>query len=352
MLDQWVQGIADLGVPVHRIDLTQPFAYLSMLRVLRRADLVHLVLAFPTGKYQLTAALLSRLGGRPLVATHQLVIEIGEIAMNRVRRAFWRFAFPLYRRLARINIASSRAGWQSLVGRYHFPEASTRLIYNGANLTRFTPLAGDERRDIRQAIAAELAGHAWSDDVLLACTVARLSVQKGLFDLVAAAAEVTRRIPTARFVIAGDGELREPLRARVAELQLTENVLFAGARPLAELARWLGAADLFVLSSHYEGMPLSLIEAMAAGCPVVATSVGGIGDVVSDDTVGRLVPPKDPDALAGAITEVLANAEPRHAMATAARERAMTAFDVRTCYQKTAAIYETVSPSPSRGGRG
>jgi len=342
VLDQWVQGIIDLGVPVHRLDLKRPSDYLSMLRVLRRADLVHLVLAYPTGKYQLTAALLARLGRRPLVATHQLVVEIGEISMNPVRRAFWRFAFRLYRRLARVNIASSRAGWQSLVRGYGFPEASTELIHNGANLTRFAPITGDERRAIRLAIADELAGRPWPDDILLACTIARFSVQKGLFDLITAASAVARRLPTVRFVIAGDGELREPLKARASELNLKEQVLFAGARPLAELARWLGAADLFVLSSHYEGMPLSLIEAMAAGCPVVATAVGGVTDVVADDTAGRLVPPKKPDALAEAIVDVLSNADRRRAMATAARARAVSAFDVNTCYQKTTAIYARI----------
>ena len=77
VLDQWVQGIIDLGVPVHRLDLKRPADYLAMLRVLRRADLVHLVIAYPTGKYQLSVALLTRLGRRPLVATHQLVVEIG-----------------------------------------------------------------------------------------------------------------------------------------------------------------------------------------------------------------------------------------------------------------------------------
>src|SRR5438445_485897 len=114
VLDQWVQGIAGLGVPVHRLDLTRPGDYLSMLRRMRGADLVHLVLAYPVGKYQLTAALLARLGRRPLVATHQLVIDVREIAMSPLRRAFWRTAFRWYRRLARVNIASSRAGWQAL----------------------------------------------------------------------------------------------------------------------------------------------------------------------------------------------------------------------------------------------
>ena len=352
VLDYWAQGIAGLGVPVHRIDLKGPSDYLSMLRVLRRADLVHLLLAYPTGKYQLTAALLTRLGGRPLVAVHQLVVEIGEIAMNPWRRAFWRFAFRLYRNLARVNIASSRAGWESLVRRYGFPRASTELIHNGANLDRFTPLGGDERRDIREKIASELSGKPWPAGTRLACTVARLSVQKGLFDLLAAASVVVRELPGARFVIAGDGELREPLKALVAERQLKEHVFFAGARPLAELARWLGAADLFVLSSHYEGMPLSLIEAMAAGCPVVATAVGGVSDVVADASVGRLVPPKKPDVLARSIIEVLSDEAQRRAMATAARARAVSAFDVRTCYQKTTAIYRRLIPSPSGGAQG
>jgi glycosyltransferase involved in cell wall biosynthesis len=100
-------------------------------------------------------------------------------------------------------------------------------------------------------------------------------------------------------------------------------------------------------------MPLSLIEAMAAGCPVVATTVGGIPDVMGDshDPVGRLVPPKDPVQLARAIIEVLSNAELRRGMSTAARARVMAAFDVTICHQKTAEVYEAVSPSPLAGER-
>jgi glycosyltransferase involved in cell wall biosynthesis len=172
------------------------------------------------------------------------------------------------------------------------------------------------------------------------CTVARLTPQKGLFDLVEAAAEVVPRIPNVRFVLAGDGELRDPLEARVAALGLTEQLRFAGSRPLATLARWLGAADLFLLSSHYEGMPLAMIEAMAAGCPVVATAVGGIPDVIADSNGGRVVPAKDPHALAGAIIEILADPEKRRTMAAAARQRVMSAFDVRICYQKTVETYQ------------
>src|SRR2546422_8608944 len=128
VLDHWVQGIIDLGVPVHRLDLKRPSDYVSMLRLLRRADLVHLVLAYPTGKYQLTAALLTRLGGRPLVATHQLVVEIGEISMNSLRRAFWRFALPPYPRLPRVDIAPPPARRQTLGRRHCLSQTPTQLI--------------------------------------------------------------------------------------------------------------------------------------------------------------------------------------------------------------------------------
>jgi glycosyltransferase involved in cell wall biosynthesis len=364
VLDTWVTGIVALGVRVHRINLTRPGDYAAVLRLMRASDLVHLVLAYPTGKYQLTAALLARAARRPLIVTHQLVVDVRDIAMPSMRSAFWRRAFRLYARLARTNIATSRAGRELLTRRYQFPEASTVLIYNGADLELFRPLTGAERSSVRQSIAADLSENfpppragdgtkasppplagegrvgASSDDVLLSCTVARLTPQKGLLDLIEAAAQVVPRLPNVRFVLAGDGELRAQLEARVAALGLTRQVRFAGSRPLAVLARWLGAADLFLLSSHYEGMPLAMIEAMAAGCPVVATAVGGVPDVVDDSNAGRVVPAKDPHALAAAIIEILGDPDKRRTMAAAARQRAITAFDVRTCYQKTVETYQ------------
>ena len=367
ILSPWVDGIAELGVRVHRHDLTRPGDYVSVRRLMRASDVVHLVLAYPTGKYQLTAALLASTARRPLIVTHQLVVDVRDIAMSAARRAFWRRAFGLYARLARTNIATSRAGWDLLTRRYRFAEASTVLIYNGADLAMFTPLNGSDRSSVRDSIAADIATNnppplagegrvgarnsppplagegrvgAWPEDVLLICTVARLTPQKGLFDLVEAAAEVVPRLPNVRFVLAGDGELRAQLEARVAALGLTRQVRFAGSRPLAVLARWLGAADLFLLSSHYEGMPLAMIEAMAAGCPVVATAVGGVPDVIADSNGGRVVPAKNPHALAAAMVEILGDPEKRRTMAAAARQRAMSAFDVRICYQKTVETYE------------
>ncbi|TME20508.1 MAG: glycosyltransferase family 4 protein, partial [Chloroflexi bacterium] len=145
----------------------------------------------------------------------------------------------------------------------------------------------------------------------------------------------------ARFVIVGDGELRPQLEERIAALRLSSLVRLAGSLPQWEVARWLGAADLFVLPSHYEGLPFSLVEAMGAGCAVVATAVGGVRDVIDDDRVGRVVPPKSPAALANAIADLLADPETRQRMGAAARQRVRSGFDAETCYSKTVETYGT-----------
>jgi glycosyltransferase involved in cell wall biosynthesis len=348
VLDAWAARIAQAGAAVHRLDLKAPSEYLSLRRLIRRAAIVHLVLAYPVGKYQLAAALLAAGARTPLVITHQLVIDLPAIKMSRLRRRFWATAFRQYGRLARWNIASSRAGLQ-LLRRYGFPVARTELIYNGANATGFSPLTGAERERVRVAMAVN--GEPWPADAVLACTVARLTPQKGLLDLLDAVPAVLSRFPQTRFVIVGDGELREPIAKRIAEAGLQSQVRLAGSRPLDEVATWLGAADLFVLSSRYEGLPLALMEAMAAGCPVVATDVGGVSEVVVDGSVGWLVPPADPRRLAGAINRIVGDPQARQAMASAARARVLASFSVEACYEKTTVIYRgltTSEPAPAR----
>ncbi len=184
-----------------------------------------------------------------------------------------------------------------------------------------------------------LGGEPWPADAVIACTVARLTPQKGLFDLLDAVPAVLSRFPQTRFVIVGDGELREPLTKRIAAAGLQSQVRLAGSRPLDEVATWLGATDLFVLSSRYEGLPLALMEAMAAGCPVVATNVGGVGEVVADESVGYLVPPADPPRLAEAINRIVGDPQMRRAMASAARARVLGSFTVDACYERTTLIY-------------
>jgi glycosyltransferase involved in cell wall biosynthesis len=147
-----------------------------------------------------------------------------------------------------------------------------------------------------QAIRLQMAGRT---DLPIALTRARLDRQKGLTYLVRAAA----RTPSVAFVIAGDGPEREALEREARALGVSDRVRFVGFR--SDVKALLANSDVFVLPSLIEGLPLSVLEAMAACRPVVATAISGTDEVVRHRTTGLLVPPSDPDALAGAIQEIL-----------------------------------------------
>jgi glycosyltransferase involved in cell wall biosynthesis len=339
-LDEWVQRIEARAITVHRLNLRSPADWARMAGHLRDGDLVHVMLAYPIGKYQFLATLTSRLLGRLTIVTHHLALDIDEIYLPGWKRVLWANLFRRYGRLAQRHIAVSASGRTLLVTRYGFPARSVEVIYTGADGQRFRPLAAEERDRARQSLGLEIAGESWGADTVVITTVARLSIQKGLRDLVQAAGDVLQRQPTARFVIVGDGDQRATLAAQIANARLTRGVFLAGVRPPQTVAGWLAASDLFVLPSHFEGIPLSLLEAMAAGCPPIASSVGGVAEVISDDTVGVLVAPGEPEQLAAAILRLLKRSDERARIGAAARARVIREFDREAGYARTLALYD------------
>jgi len=339
-LDEWVRRIEARAIGVRRLDLRTPADWTHLSRHLRGADLVHLMLAYPVGKYQFVAAQTSRLSGRPTIATHHLALDIDAIGLPGWKRRLWSTLFRRYGRLAQRHIAVSVSGRDLLITKYAFPAGTVDVIYTGVEAGRFQPLSSEERAQLRRALGQVSAGESWGDDTSIITTVARLSVQKGLGDLVQAAPALLRRRPQARFVIVGDGDQRATLAAQIAAAGLTRQVFLAGALPPETLARWLAASDLFVLPSHFEGIPISLLEAMAAGCPPIATSVGGVPEVISDDTLGLLVAPHQPDQLAAAILSLLDRPDDRARIGAAARARVTRDFDREAGYVRTITLYD------------
>ena len=204
------------------------------------------------------------------------------------------------------------------------PERKLRVVANGIDPAPFT-------RAPDAALRSQLLTGV---DRPLVFTAARLAPQKGLDVLLAAAALV----PEAVFAIAGDGPERTALETRAAALGVAERVRFLGARD--DVPALLAACDLFVLPSHYEGLPLSLLEAMAAAKPVVATRIGGPDEVVANGETGILVPPGDAAALASAIWALLAQPERARRSGEAGRERLRAHFSVRTMIDGVTAVYE------------
>ena len=158
-------------------------------------------------------------------------------------------------------------------------------------------------------------------------TLACLKAQKAPLDFVAAAEAAGRADPRLRFFIAGDGELRPEVERAIAERGLADRVRLLGWRQ--DVPAVLAAMDVFALTSRFEGLPRAVLQAMAAGVPVVATAVGGTPEVVRDGVTGRLVPPGEPAAAARAIAELAADSDGRARCVAAARSRLGEEFDIR-----------------------
>jgi len=168
--------------------------------------------------------------------------------------------------------------------------------------------------------------------------VAALVGHKGQRYLIEAARLVVREIPDARFVILGEGELREPLEHQVREHRLEKHVLLPGFR--TDVLGCIKSFDLFVMSSVTEGLGTSLLDAMACKRPIVATSAGGIPEIVEDGATGLLVPPRDAASLAKAIVRALRDEPMSRRFGEAGFARVRERFTVERMVSETAAVYE------------
>jgi glycosyltransferase involved in cell wall biosynthesis len=207
------------------------------------------------------------------------------------------------------HVAVSDEVRETIDGRHR---GSVDVVVHGIDLegARAQASAGQEVRD-------ELG--IGPDEVVIG-TVANLRVQKGYDVLLRAARQVVDQVPEARFVAVGQGPLADQVDGWHREQELGDRFLLLGYRP--DAVRMMSGFDVFVLASTHEGLPVALMEAMALGLPLVATSVGGIPQAVTDGVEGILVPSGDPTALAAAMVELARDPERRRARGRAAGDRA------------------------------
>lgn len=307
--------LRDARVQAHPIafrgDLS-PLAALALARAIRsfRPEVIHL-----HDPHAISAGLMAaRLqGGARLVATRRVDFVLrGSLSRRK------------YRSCDRV-IAVSRAIASVLEGS-GVPASRLRLVYEGVP-ARAAPPGGAEA----------LAALGVPPGVPVVGTIAALTEHKDHTTLLEAATLVLARIPEARFIAVGDGELRPALEARAAALGLGDRWIWAGFRRDVDVL--LPRFTVFCLSSQSEGLGTSLLDAMNFGRPVVATAAGGIPEAVEDGSTGRVVPVKDPRALAEALVEVLSNEERREAMGHAGRRRFEERFTVERMVEETLRVY-------------
>ena len=170
--------------------------------------------------------------------------------------------------------------------------------------------------------------------------VGRLSPEKGQAVLLRALPAILAAFPRAGLVIAGEGGSRRELETEARRLGIADRAVFLGFR--RDVPALLGAIDLFVQPSIYEGFGISLLEAMAAGLPVVASRVGGIPEVVQDGATGVLVPPQDPGALAAAVVRLLRDRDEARRLGEAAARRVRDRHSLQAVAAQVDALYREI----------
>jgi L-malate glycosyltransferase len=213
-------------------------------------------------------------------------------------------------------VAVGEAVRRALIDNEGLPAARIGVIYNGIVLPE-SPLSAQERQAVRQEM-----GVGADDFVVL--MVARLDPLKDHATAILAAEAARRRIPDLRLVLIGDGPERPRIESLVRERSLQERVRFLGLRN--DVSRLWAGADIALLSSISEGIPLTILEAMASWLPVVSTNVGGVGEVIVDGENGLLAPSRDAEALAGQLIRLAVDSDLRKRLAASGRRRVEETF--------------------------
>ena len=301
---------------------------LGRLRALLRAEAIELVHAHDF--YAGWLATLAALGTGVRVIACQRHLRFSEQRIHQLARRV-------------INALADRVVVNAELIRAHVLETGTAtadklvVIRNGL-MFEAEP---EQRAETRAALLAELQLPA---NVLLIGNVANLRPVKGHRYLLEAAASVVRQFPHAHFLLVGAGELRDALLTQAAELGLRANVHLLGQRPnAAQLAQ---AFDLAVLASLHEGLPNTVLEALAAGVPVVATAVGGVLEMITDGETGYLAPAADAAGLAEKLLQALADETSRAQIAARGRAFVLEQFSMQRMVAATERLYDELIGNP------
>ena len=227
----------------------------------------------------------------------------------------------LFPRCAAVFVVSDDLG-RLLRTRHKVPESILHVLPNGIDVQRYRPPADSVR------------------DPLNVVCVASLTTVKNHEGLLRAWREVVATHPTAKLTLVGDGPLRNQLKEQARSDGTSDTIRFAGL--VDDIRSSLWSASIFVLFSHHEAQPLSILEAMAAGLIPVAPAIGGIPQILSDGVTGRLVPVGDTDRLAQVLRELLSSPDDHRAMAQRAREDVEKRYDLRSCVDRIESIYEDI----------
>lgn len=323
-------SLRDEGLPVHVLHRRPglDWSCVRRFRAILRTERVDLIHAHQHAPFFYSA--LSRLGrsAPPILFTEHGRHHPDHPGLKR------RLANRLLLRPRDRIVAVGEAVRSALIHNEGLPAHRVSVAYNGIPIDRFDrTFSTEERAEARREMGVE-------PGELLLIQVARLDYLKDHATALRALRRLADRAPEARLVLVGEGPEESTIRALIAELGLEDRVRALGLRK--DVPRLLAAADVALLTSVSEGIPLTLIEAMAAGLPVVSTNVGGVAEVVVDRLTGLLAPSGDDDALAEAVASLADAPEARRRMGALGRERAHELFSDSRMHDEYHTHYEAM----------
>jgi glycosyltransferase involved in cell wall biosynthesis len=316
-----LEGVSDVErhaiAPHRRPALADVRSLVRLLPLVRQADVVHAHSSKAGFLTRLAAALTGRTS-RCIFTPHAWSFWGADGPERRLYLALERLAAPWCRAIVAVSEYERDAGLAAGVGR----SDQYRVIPNGIDVERFSrPPATVPGRIVM---------------------VGRLAPRQKRHDLaVAAFARVRDRHPSAELVLVGDGPARPAVEALISRMGLSESVRLSG--PTADMPAVLEEADCLLLATDYESCPLSVLEAMAAAVPVVASRVGGIPELVLHGRTGLLVTPGDPEALADALDRVLSHPDEARTLGAEGRRIARERFSQERMLSRLVELYEDVA---------
>lgn len=318
------------GVPtriIHLAPLVNPLALFRLVRLLAREQVT--ILQTHGARSNAYGQVAGRLAGVPIIIStvHNSLLDYRIGPLKR-----WLYLTVLRRtsHLADLIICVSEELRQHTIVDVRTSSDRTVTVHNGIDMTRF------QGRSSRATIRNELGV---GDDPLLV-VIARLTEQKGHRYLLEALPSLIATWPKLRCLVVGEGELRDALMELAARLGVASSCVFTGAR--ADIPDVLAGADVVLLPSVSEGFPFVLLEALAMGRPVVASRVNGVPELIEDRKTGRLVPPRDSQALARVIRELLLDPPQAAAMGEEGRRVVQERFTADGMVAQTVALFESV----------
>ena len=319
-----LQAIGVRVKPFHSRKLVDPVRFWKLWQFMRRErfDVIHTHLTMSN----ILGATVGRLSGIPVVTSLHNTRTRSQSHMYHGRLEEWLLKYSVQRVVA--------VGWS--VAEVYQERLSPKPIVVIPNAVPSPPvLSNESREDLRSSLSI-------GPENTLLIAVGRLEAQKAFDDLLIAFAELQETQPQTRLIIAGQGPDQTVLGDQIQELDLTGEAQLLGLRD--DVPALLAASDIFVSSSHWEGLPLATLEALMAGLPVVVTAVGDVPRVVTDES-GILVPPGQPKQLAAALRRVVVDDELRRSLGQSAQRTANESFEVEAWVDKILALYGELIPA-------